>query len=109
MELHLVDLLSPIAAGLAGGVIGIGFGTLQGAARRRHEKLQDDGRLKSGWAVMPGSGRRVAYLLIVLAAVQLLCPLLFAGSTRWFVSAGVVLGYGWTLWQQLRVRTAAFR
>jgi len=106
METHLINILSDLAAGLAGGVIGIGFGTLQSAARRRHEKLEQDGKLKSGWAVMPGSGRRVAYLLLVLAAVQLVCPLLFADGARWFVSAGVVLGYGWTLWQQMRRRKA---
>jgi hypothetical protein len=35
------------------------------------------------------------------------CPLLFRDGTQWWVSGGVVAGYGWTLFQQLqRLRKA---
>jgi hypothetical protein len=38
--------------------------------------------------------------------VQFLCPLLFAGASQWWVSAGVALGYGWQLFRQLRQKQA---
>lgn len=93
-----------IAALIVGGLIGLGFGMVQDAARRRNERKQAEGKLDSGWAIMPGSGARVAYLLLVLVAVQILCPLLFRDGIQWWVSGGVVLGYGWTLFKQLRRR-----
>ncbi|HVW21985.1 MAG TPA: hypothetical protein VHC86_12295 [Opitutaceae bacterium] len=95
--------------GLIGGaVIGLGFGALQGRAIRRHERLQLQGKFKTGWAATPGSFRRIAYLLVALALVQLVCPVLFAAGdpAQWFVSGGVVLGYGWVLYEQLRRRLA---
>jgi hypothetical protein len=51
---------------------------------------------------MPLSGLRVAYLVIALALVQLVCPLLFSDGTQWWVSGGVALGYGRVLWLQMR-------
>ncbi len=56
---------------------------------------------------MPGSMRRVAYLLIVLALVQIISPALFAGGSQWWVSAGVAGGYGGLLLWQLRQRLIA--
>jgi positive regulator of sigma E activity len=53
---------------------------------------------------MPRSGARVAYLLLALALVQIICPLLFSDGVQWTVSAGVGLGYGWTLFRTLRQR-----
>lgn len=93
---------------IAGAVIGAAFGHLQNAAIRRHQKLQEEGKFKSGWSATPGSFGRVAYLLCILALVQWICPSLFAaGATaKWFVSAGVVLGYGWILYGQMRRRLA---
>ena len=104
MQIHLVDLVRDLAGLLAGGVIGLAFGTLQRAALHRHEQLEQSGKLKSGWSLMPGSGARVAYLLVALALVQFLCPLLFADGSKWWVSAGLVIAYGWLLYQQLRLR-----
>ncbi len=89
---------------LAGAVIGLGFGTLQAAALRRNEERERTGQLKNGWSLMPGAGARVAYLLITLAVIQFVCPLLFVAGTQWFVSGGLVAGYGWTLFSQLRTR-----
>jgi hypothetical protein len=104
MTTAFINVLASMAALLVGTVIGIGFGRVQEAARRRNEQRQLDGSLKSGWAVMPGSGARVAYLLIGLLLIQLICPLLFRDGVQWWVSAGVVGGYGFMLFRQLRQR-----
>ena len=105
--MELLTSLEFIAALVAGGTIGLSFGKIQEAARLRNEKRQQDERLKSGWAVMPGSGGRVAALLLTLVLLQVICPLLFTSGVQWFVSAGVVCGYGFTLFLQLRQKLAA--
>jgi hypothetical protein len=46
------------------------------------------------------------FLLVALVLVQIVCPLFFHDNTRWWVSAGVALGYGLTLFWQLRNRLA---
>jgi len=102
--MHLVEILRAVVGLGAGALIGYAFGLLQNAALRRHEQLAQSGKLKSGWSLMPGSGARIAYLLCALLLVQVVCPLLFVGGTQWVVSAGVVLGYGWMLLAQLRLR-----
>lgn len=106
MEIQWFDVLRCTAALVAGGVIGLAFGTLQNAALRRNEERERTGKLKNGWSLMPGSGVRVAYLLVTLVLVQLVCPMLFADGTQWWVSGGLLLGYGWNLLQQLRRRRA---
>jgi len=50
----------------------------------------------------------VAYLLIALVIVQLICPLLFVDGSQWWVSGGVVLGYGFVLFRQSRQRQANY-
>ncbi|HZR21413.1 MAG TPA: hypothetical protein VFE51_29290 [Verrucomicrobiae bacterium] len=90
----------------AGGAIGYLFGMIQARALRRNEQRHKSGELSNGWEVMPGSATRVAYLLIVLVAIQFVCPLLFKNGTQWFVSAGVVLGYGYVLYRRLMQRKA---
>ncbi|SRR5258707_512741 len=102
----MIRMIQEIAGLIAGVLIGAGFGMVQDAARRRNERRQQEGKLNSGWAVMPGSGARVAYLLIVLVLIQVVCPLLFVGGTQWWVSGGVVAGYGVMLFLQLRQRRA---
>ena len=109
MQIHLFDLLRDLSGLLAGGAIGFAFGLLQQAAHRHHADLERSGKLRSIWSLMPGSGARVAYLLIALALVQFLCPLLFVDGTQWWVSAGVVAGYGWLLYRQLRQRMREVR
>src|SRR5258708_4760834 len=106
MPTQLTHMLASIAALIAGGMIGVAFGMIQDAARRRNERRQQSGELKSGWAVMPGSGARVAYLLIALVLIQITCPLLFQDGTQWWVSGGLVAGYGFVLFRQLRQRRA---
>jgi hypothetical protein len=106
METHLIDLARCAAALVAGGVIGLGFGTLQNAALRRNEDRERTGTLQNGWSLMPGAGARVAYLLLTLAVIQLVCPMLFSDGTQWWVSGGLLVGYGWSLAQNLRRRRA---
>ena len=102
MTTSLIDILRSLLGLTLGGTIGLGFGLIQDAAHRRLVKRQDSGRLNNGWAVMPGSMRRVAYLLVALVAVQIASPALFADGTQWWVSAGVAGGYGAMLFWELR-------
>ncbi|HWD20601.1 MAG TPA: hypothetical protein VHB20_15140 [Verrucomicrobiae bacterium] len=101
MQLINQILCSVLALG-AGGVIGLVFGAIQDAAARKNQALQTEGKLTNGWAVMPGSMRRTAYLLMALALVQVVFPLVFNNGYQWWVSGGVVLGYGAMLYRKLR-------
>jgi len=88
---------------ILGGAIGYAFGTVQNMALLRNKQDQERKIPRSGWTVLPGSMGRVAILLAILGLIQILCPLFFEGtSTQWLVSAGVMIGYGWTLVHQLR-------
>jgi hypothetical protein len=108
MATQILNMLASISALLVGGIIGAAFGTLQNIARRKNEQKQQQGNLKSGWSLMPGSGARIAYLLVTLVLVQIICPMLFKnGATQWWVSGGVVAGYGAMLFLQLRQRMSA--
>ena len=100
----IVNVIAIIAAVVVGGIIGTGFGLVQEVARRRNEKKQAEGRLNNILGVMAGSGARVAYLLITLLLVQLICPMLFREGIQWWVSGGLVLGYGVMLYRDLRKR-----
>jgi hypothetical protein len=102
-----MTLFRMIAALVAGTAIGFMFGLIQNYALRRNQQRQADGTLNNGWAVMPGSGRRVAYLLIALVLVQIICPLLFQDGSQWWVSGGVCIGYGSTLLRRLLQRNRA--
>ena len=105
----MIEMLRCLVALSAGGMIGVSFGLIQDAANRRYQRLQATGKFNTGWAVMPSSMRRVAYLLMALALVQLVCPLLFTGTAQWWVTGGVVCGYGAVLYWQLRKRLAQAR
>lgn len=107
--MHAIEVTRALVALLAGSVIGVGFGYLQQAAVRRNEAKQRDGTLGTGWSLMPGAGARVAYLLIALVVIQVVCPVLFADGIQWWVSGGLLLGYGWTLLQELRRRIQTAR
>jgi hypothetical protein len=103
---HTLFCLASLAAGA---FIGLAFGAIQESAARKNQRLYGMGKLDSGWAVMPGSMRRTAAFLAVLAAVQFFCPLLFADGCQWWVSGGIALGYGACLFKQLRRRISANR
>jgi purine-cytosine permease-like protein len=102
----MVTLLLWAVGLVLGGVVGLAFGAIQNAAARKYKERQRIGALGSGWTIMPGSMTRVAFLLIVLALIQFCCPLLFKNDIQWLVSAGVILGYGWTLFSQFRHKAA---
>jgi hypothetical protein len=104
--MNFVQLFQMIAAALAGGAIGWAFGLVQQFAAKRHAQLQATGKMNSAWSLMPGSMTRVAFLLVALAIVQVLCPMFFTGNAQWAVSVGVVFGYGWTLYLAMRARIA---
>jgi hypothetical protein len=91
-----------------GALLGYGFGLVQLRALRRYEKRQAAGKLKYQIGMIPGSLTRVAMLLIVLALIQVPCQMLFSdGSTPWWVSGGVVLGYAYLIRQHLQERRKA--
>ncbi len=100
--MQLTEILQTLGALIAGCLIGLAFGQLQYLAWRRNKSLAGQGRFSCAWAVMPGSFRRVAFLLAALILVQIVCPLLFVNGGQWWVSGGVVCGYGAVLWRQLR-------
>lgn len=100
MNIVLEEILHYMAGLIAGGVIGVGFGMVQELALRRNQRRQESGALRSGWAVMPGSMRRVAALLVALLVIQIVCPVLFTNGVQWWVSGGLLLGYGAMLLRQ---------
>jgi hypothetical protein len=103
----MFESLRLIGGLLAGSVIGFAFGLIQQRALRRNEERQQTGHLKSEFSVMSGSMKRVAWLMIALLLVQLFCPLFFRDGTQWWVSGGVVLGYGLVLFRRLsKIRKA---
>ena len=102
MQPHILGLVISILGLIAGILIGAAFGHIQNLAQRRNQKRQDAGQLGSGWAVMPDSMRRMAYLMVALLLIQLVCPLLFRDGTQWWVSGGVCLGYGTLLFWRLK-------
>jgi uncharacterized BrkB/YihY/UPF0761 family membrane protein len=90
----------------AGAIVGVAFGAIQFAAQRKYDLRQRKGQSTSGWIVVPGSFTRVAFLMIALVIIQVCLPSFFLDNIKWMVSVGVVLGYGWTLLQQIRSRKA---
>ena len=109
MQIQFLDIVCDLAGLAAGGAIGYAFGLLQQVAKRHNEKLEKSGKLRSVWSLIPGSGARVVYLLLTLVLVQWLCPLLFTDGTQWWVSAGLVAGYGYQLYRELRLRMREVR
>ena len=105
--MKLMEFFQMFGATLVGAAIGWAFGLVQQYAAKRHAQMQATGKLNSPWSLMPGSMTRVAFLLVALAIVQVVCPVFFTGIAQWAVSAGVVFGYGWTLYQTMRARISA--
>lgn len=87
-------------------MLGAGFGLMQSSARRRYEKLQRSGALRSEWTVVSGSGKRILLLLLALGVVQVVFPALFAVDGKWWLSGGILAGYAVSLYCQFRRRQA---
>lgn len=80
--------------------IGITFGSGQQAALRRQRELGRRGHLPTAWEIVPGSLRRMTFLLFALVVIQWGCPILFEREGMpWLVTAGVLIGYGWMLFK----------
>lgn len=106
MKSQLISFSLGLGALVLGGVVGLAFGSLQNAALLRSRKLQQNGASADNSPLMKGSATRIAFLLIGLVLVQIACPMFFdREGMQWIVSAGVVLGYGWTLLDQFRLRS----
>ena len=107
MHNQIVDAVLALGGFVLGGVLGFVFGTIQrGALLRNLEAQRISGRPKGG-NPMAGSFRRTAFLLLALVLVQVACPMFFESATiQWIVSAGVVVGYGWTLLKKMKTDVA---
>jgi uncharacterized BrkB/YihY/UPF0761 family membrane protein len=107
MEISFIYYALLALGGLAAGaIVGVAFGAIQLAAQRKYELRLRKGQSTGGWVVVPGSFTRVAFLMLALVIVQVCLPSLFLDNMKWMVSVGVVVGYGWTLLQQIRSRKA---
>jgi hypothetical protein len=106
MTTTLTHIVFSFASLLVGAAIGVAFGYWQEVAARKNQQMFGSGKLGTPWAIVPGSMRRTAGFLILLAAIQLVCPLIFTGGFQWWVSGGVAAGYGWCLYRNLRRRMA---
>jgi len=104
MNQQIITSFYPFLGMLIGVSIGFVFGTLQNHISERNQKLQISGKLQSGWNLVPGSMTRVALLMVILVVIQAGFPVIFSGQLKWLVSAGVITGYGWTLYQRSRKR-----
>ncbi len=105
MDKSMIMIFISLTAIIVGYVIGFWFGTIQNAALIRNKKKYESGKLKNGFFLMPGSMGRIAMLLIILVVIQFAIPMFFQGNIQWILSAGIILGYGWTFVKQLRNRT----
>ena len=80
-----------ILQGVAFGIIlGGAFAWLQLQALRRNELLEKRQELPTLLKQLPGSGGRVAFLLIALVLVQVLVP----NVDKWWLSGSLAVSYG---------------
>jgi hypothetical protein len=107
MNRSIVDVLIPVLAFIIGGAIGLAFGAVQQAAKRKNEKRQAAGRFSTSWRIVPGSMTRISLFMAVLVSIQLGFPMIFDGNIQWIVSAGIIGGYGWMLLKEYRHQAAA--
>ena len=75
---------------ILGLVIGGAFAWLQLQALRRNELLEKRQELPTLLKQIPGSGARVAFLLVALVLVQVLVP----AANKWWLTGGLAAGYG---------------
>jgi len=73
-----------------GVLIGGAFAWLQMQALRRNELLEKRQALPTLLKQLPGSGGRIAFLLIALVLVQVVAP----NADKWWLSGGLAVGYG---------------
>jgi len=81
------DALLGLILGVA---IGGTFAWLQLLALRRNELLEQRQELRGLLRQLPGTGGRIAFLLIALVLVQILFPTV----DKWWLTGGLVVAYG---------------
>jgi hypothetical protein len=95
-------LILPAGGFILGIALGCGFGFIQRETFAQTRLGQID-KLASSWAGISGSWARSIFLLVMLTFFQTAFTLLFGNNDiQWILSAGVVLGYAWTLVLQFR-------
>ena len=88
---------------LTGVAVGVTFGMFQHRALLRDQKQQETKGVQKRRLVVPSSFRRIFYLVITLLVIQIVCPILFKESAiQWIITAGIIVGYGWTLLKRIR-------
>ena len=75
---------------ILGIILGGAFAWLQLQALRRNELLEKRQELSVLLRQLPGSGGRVAFLLVGLVLVQVLAP----AADKWWLSGSLALSYG---------------
>ncbi len=94
------EILFHLAGVVAGSVLGCTFGLFQAVVSRHNEKHPDAEELKTRGSPWFETDACAAYLLVILIAIQLICPVLLPGGMEWWASSGVLLGYGAVLFRQ---------
>ncbi len=103
MDAELMYTILSIGAVIFGIGIGVVFGTLQHKALLRDQAQQANKGHKRRRLVIPSSFRRIFYLVMLLMVIQYVAPMLFKNaSIQWILTAGIIIGYGWTLVRRLR-------
>jgi hypothetical protein len=103
MNAGLFYTIISLGALIIGLGVGVTFGTLQHKALLRDQIKQANKDYKKRRLVVPSSFRRIFYLVISLLVIQYAAPILFhTSSTQWVLTAGIIVGYGWTLVRRLR-------
>ena len=90
---------------MLGLAIGGAFAWLQFQALRRNELLEKQEQLPGLLKQLPGSGARVAFLLMALVAVQAFFP----RADKWCLSAALVAAYGIPFVWRLKDRISQVR
>jgi hypothetical protein len=99
-------LILPAGGFVIGLVLGWTFGLIHDTKCALHKSLRRIDEIASGWVALPALFTRSVFLLVMLTFFQVAFTLLFdENGFQWMVSAGVVLGYVWTLVQQFRRKT----
>ena len=93
------SILQGIVAGI---LIGGSFAWLQLQALRRNELLAKNQQLPTFLKRLPGSGARVAYLLLALVLVQILLP----GVDLWWLSGSLIVSSSVPILLRLKQRAA---
>jgi len=81
------SILQGVAVGI---ILGGAFAWLQLQTLRRNELLEKRQELPTLLKQLPGSGGRVAFLLIALVLVQVLVP----NVDKWWLSGSLAVSYG---------------